>query len=78
MHEENKMLLTNLESISDHTTSEFIRSEQERIIKKRTQEQQQPSNAPTFYGYILVILEVRDQVYRIISIIINIIVIFFL
>lgn len=50
MHEENKMLLTNLESISDHTTREFIRSEQERIIKKRTQEQQQPSNAPTFYG----------------------------
>lgn len=50
MHKENKMLLTNLESISDHTTSEFIRSEQERIIKKRTQEQQQLSNAPTFYG----------------------------
>ncbi|KAJ4869724.1 Uncharacterized protein Rs2_48704 [Raphanus sativus] len=50
MREENKMLLTNLESISDHTTREFIRCEQERIIKKRTQEQQQPSNAPTFYG----------------------------
>uniref|UniRef100_A0A0D3D9L3 No apical meristem-associated C-terminal domain-containing protein n=1 Tax=Brassica oleracea var. oleracea TaxID=109376 RepID=A0A0D3D9L3_BRAOL len=50
MHEENKMLLTNLESISDHTTREFIRSEQERIIKKRTRGQQQPPNAPTFYG----------------------------
>uniref|UniRef100_A0A0D2ZS99 No apical meristem-associated C-terminal domain-containing protein n=1 Tax=Brassica oleracea var. oleracea TaxID=109376 RepID=A0A0D2ZS99_BRAOL len=50
MHEENKMLLTNLESISDYATREFIRSEQERIIKKRTRGQQQPPNAPTFYG----------------------------
>ncbi|CAH8378734.1 unnamed protein product [Eruca vesicaria subsp. sativa] len=51
IHEENKMLLTNLDSIVDFTTREFIRSQQERIIKKRTQEQQQqPSVAPVYYG----------------------------
>lgn len=50
MQEENKILLTSLDSIANSTTREFIRSEQERIIKKRTQEQQQPPVAPEIYG----------------------------
>ncbi|CAN7021707.1 unnamed protein product, partial [Brassica rapa subsp. trilocularis] len=50
MQEENKILLTSLDSIAISTTREFIRSEQERIIKKRTQKQQQPPVAPEIYG----------------------------
>ncbi|CAH8337103.1 unnamed protein product [Eruca vesicaria subsp. sativa] len=43
--EENKILLKNLASIGDINTREYIRSEQERIIRKRRQEQQeQPSS----------------------------------
>ena len=49
MDQENKILLTNLSSIDDSNTREFIRSEQARIIQKR-KEQQQPPTTPNFYG----------------------------
>ncbi|KAF3501162.1 hypothetical protein F2Q69_00041853 [Brassica cretica] len=46
MKEENKILLTNLNSIDDINTRQFIRSEQARIIQKRTQQQQSEETAP--------------------------------
>ena len=46
MEEENKILLTNLNSIDDINTRQFIRSEQARIIQKRTQQQQSEETAP--------------------------------
>ncbi|WZZ68672.1 hypothetical protein YC2023_080042 [Brassica napus] len=42
--EENKILLKNLTSIDDVNIREYIRSEQERIVRKRRQEQQQSSS----------------------------------
>ncbi|KAF8050168.1 hypothetical protein N665_2033s0006 [Sinapis alba] len=47
--EENKFLLINLKSIDDSNTRQFIRSEQARIIQKRTQ-QQQGETTPNLYG----------------------------
>ncbi|XP_059310286.1 uncharacterized protein LOC132061500 [Lycium ferocissimum] len=48
--EENKILLSNLDSISDPNIREFIRQEQKRIMDKRSQQFQQPqpqqSSAP--------------------------------
>ncbi|KAF8053018.1 hypothetical protein N665_1475s0001 [Sinapis alba] len=49
MEEENKILLTNLKSIDHGNTRQFIRSEQARIIQKRTQ-QQQDETTPSLYG----------------------------
>ena len=46
--QENKILLTSLNSIDDDNTHEFIRSEQARIIHKR-REKQQPPITPNFY-----------------------------
>uniref|UniRef100_A0A0D3BN62 No apical meristem-associated C-terminal domain-containing protein n=1 Tax=Brassica oleracea var. oleracea TaxID=109376 RepID=A0A0D3BN62_BRAOL len=45
--EENKILLKNLASIDDVNIREYIRSEQERIIRKMRQEQQQQSSSVT-------------------------------
>ena len=45
--EENKILLKNLASIDDVNIREYIRSEQERIVRKRRQEQQQQSSSVT-------------------------------
>ena len=45
--EENKILLKNLSSIDDVNIREYIRSEQERIVRKRRQEQQQQSSSVT-------------------------------
>ena len=45
--EENKILLKNLASINDVNIREYIRSEQERIIRKMRQEQQQQSSLVT-------------------------------
>ncbi|XP_020871194.1 uncharacterized protein LOC9302798 [Arabidopsis lyrata subsp. lyrata] len=51
MHEENKILLKDLDTIADSNTREYIRSEQARIIQKRNQEQPQQSPiSPNFYG----------------------------
>ncbi|XP_059317518.1 uncharacterized protein LOC132068070 [Lycium ferocissimum] len=48
--EENKILLSNLDSIGDPNIREFIRQEQKRIMDKRSQQFQQPppqqSSAP--------------------------------
>ena len=49
MEEENKILLTNLNSIDDSKTRQFIQSEQERIVQKRTK-QQQGETTPNLYG----------------------------
>ena len=43
--EENKILLKNLASIDDVNIREYIRSEQERIVRKRRQEQQQQQSS---------------------------------
>ena len=48
MEEENKILLTHLNSIDDSNTRQFIRFEQARIIQKRTQ-QQQGETTPTIF-----------------------------
>ena len=45
--EENKILLKNLASIDDVNIREYIRSEQERAVRKRRQEQQQQSSSVT-------------------------------
>ncbi|KAF2572861.1 hypothetical protein F2Q70_00002365 [Brassica cretica] len=44
MEAENKIMLKNLNSINDINTRQFIRSEQARIIQKRTQQQQTVEN----------------------------------
>lgn len=49
MEAENKILLKNLNSIDDINTRQFIRSEQARIIQKRTQQQQTEENARNLY-----------------------------
>ena len=70
--EENKILLKNLASIDDVNIREYIRSEQERIIRKMRQEQQQQSSSVTqnLLNNILEILEVLEQIYQTISVVI--------
>ena len=70
--EENKILLKNLASIDDVNIHEYIRSEQERIIRKMRQEQQQQSSSVTqnLLNNILEILEVPEQIYQTISVVI--------
>ena len=63
--------MANLNSIDNSNTRQFIRSEQARIIQKITQ--QQGETTPNCMDSILVILvEVRDQIYLNISIVIYI------
>lgn len=45
--EKNKILLKNLDSIDDVNIREYVRSEQERIIRKMRQEKQQQSSSVT-------------------------------
>ena len=70
--EENKILLKNLASIDDVNIREYIRSEQVRIIRKMRQEQQQQSSSVTqnLLNNILEILEVPEQIYQTISVVI--------
>nr|XP_009779791.1 PREDICTED: uncharacterized protein LOC104228935 [Nicotiana sylvestris] len=49
--QENKILLTNLDSIDDPNIREFIRQEQKRIMDKRSQQFQQPQPQQSYASY---------------------------